>query len=182
MFRDAVKNILKMFEDLTPLELSEEELVAIGNRKTPILKEGIKIIKNKLTGSIIFTKNISKGENISLFLIELVKNLQFPGYFCLDFAGFLIDSDDTPVFVFPSVNSSLELLNSSSKIPLVSKTKTKQLIEVIQEKTNQNFLAEWYLSHDSIGNFSRSGLRPKKLVNISVFYFPLFEKAENLFR
>ena len=181
MFRDAVKNILKMFEDSTTLELSEEELVAIGNRKTPILKEGIKIIKNKLTGSIIFTKNIGKGENISSFLIELVKNLQFPGYLFLDFAGFLIDSEEKPVFVFPSVNSSVDLLNNSGKTPLLSKTQAKQLIEVIQGKTNQNFLSEWFLSHDSIGNFTRSGLRPKKLINISVFFFPLFEKAEDLF-
>ena len=181
MFDDAIKRIVKLFDENNTLNLSEVEVDAIGNKKTPILKEGIKIFRGKLNGSIIFTKNIQKNDSIATFLVSLLKCLQFPGEFSLDFSGFLEDSEGYPVFVFPSPNSSLQISKDSRKIKLMSNEHIKNLIQNFQIKTNKDFEQEWFECHDSIGHFTKSGLKPARLLNVTVFFSPLFEKSENLF-
>ena len=98
MFDAEVKTLVKLFDENSNLELTSDEIEAIGNKKTPLLREGIKLIVTRGNGSIVFTKNLDKGDDISAFLIEIIKNLQFPGDFCFDFAGFLKDSENSDNF------------------------------------------------------------------------------------
>ena len=179
MFANSFKNMQNLFEDF-PLKLSEKEIVAIGSKSTPILKEGIKIIKNKHNGWIICTKNI-KDDIISSFLIELIKTLQFPTSFSLDFAGFLTDSEEEQVFVFPSQNSSLDLYNDAKSVLLESKEQKIKLIQSFQTLTNADFLSRWYESHDRYGEFTKSGLKPQKLINLTVFLKPLHSSVIEMF-
>ena len=179
MFDGCLKRLAKLFEIENELTLSSDESEAISNKRTPILKEGIKVLKNKANGSIIFTKNINEG-SISSFLVQLIKILQIPGNLKIDFAGFLEDEEGSKVFVFPSENSSIQI-GKQVTIRLESKQQKIETIQTLQLMKNDEFLDSWFDSHNQLNQFSKSGLKPVRLLNITVFFRPIYVTVSEIF-
>ena len=69
-------------------------------------------------GRIIMTKHVESTIEFQDFLETLVDELRFPGIFSIDAHGFVETKSGEPVFIFGSVNSSIELWNKRQDVLL----------------------------------------------------------------
>ena len=127
-----------------------------------ILREGLVLWPNVRgingkNGRIELTKNVSH-KNAAQFLAELIKLLQFPTWFSVDCFGFITDVERELVgFQWASKNSGLTLLNEKTKILISSNKVRKQLYEKFESMTSEEFLTNWFNSHDRVSELYRSG-------------------------
>ena len=106
---------------------------------------------------------------ISEFIIDLIKKLRFPGKIAFDAHGFVQTQKGEPVFIYGSLNSSIDISGKQS-IMLQGMKNRKALIEFFSGMTNEQFLEKWFLAHNNVGDLQQSGLTPRRLISLYITF------------
>ena len=200
MFEDTVATLYKLFDEKNLAILDEEEKDALPAKHTVHLRyklfqvsyniikfsEGVKIIRGRAgiystNGRVILTKNIEPGMAIGKFIAEIVLLLSFPGCLFVDLHGFVIDSDDKPVFQYGSQNSALTLQNEENHIFLDSPKEKEKTYTYFENMSNDEIGKKWFDRHNQVSNLLTSGFRLGNIVSVVMFYEPETQHVDKIF-
>ena len=117
---------------------------------------------------------------IGKFIADIILLLSFPGCLFVDLHGFVMDSEDKPIFQYGSQNSSLTLQNDENHVWLDSIQQKEKTYTYFTEMTNSEICSIWFERHNEASNLLTSGFRPGKMLSVVMFYEPETQHVDKL--
>ena len=119
---------------------------------------------------------LDEDSSIKTEILKVLDNINFPCYLTIDGNGFLEKTGQDKnqiIFCFASINTGIQLINGKSVLPIGKETK-KELKEMINSMSNEEFLNRWYQQHDLISDYRGSGFRPRRIINLVITLDPIY--------
>ena len=185
LFQENVELILKNFDDGKRPIFSDEELDCLNAKQSKMFDEGCKIWRGhsgvySQNGQIIFTK-CTLNLDITQFICEMIKLINFPGYISFDGHGF-VKSEEGMAFQFASCNSTIRLHNEKQAVNIHDSKTKENLFYFFKSMTDDNFLQRWFKSHDEVGDLISSGFVPRRIVNLVIYFEPTHTNVNEIFQ